>query len=203
MSSGTSTGIDFFDLLKKRAPEYIDLVTAQTEDQFEQAFCTLLEKALLGMESNKGHFCELDEEGLTAALALALNTPGLTVSQEKHSNGHVDLTIEADHCTPARRKLGEAKIYDGPKYHCEGIEQLLGRYTTGREGRGLLIVYCRKRDIVGKMKGLRTWMDEQFPCEQQGQTDDHTLRWCFRSSHAHASGEIVGVDHVGCNLCTE
>lgn len=203
MNSGGSTGIDFVDLLRKRAPEYLDLVTAQTEEQFEEAFCTLLENALDGLELNKGHFCSLDEEGLTGALALALTTPGLTVSQEKHSNGHVDLTIEADHCTPIRRKLGEAKIYDGARYHCGGLLQLLDRYTTGREGRGLLIVYCRKQDIVGKMKGIRTWMDEQLPCRQQGQTSEHTLKWSFRSSHAHSSGEILGVDHVGCNLCTE
>lgn len=201
--NSTSTGNDFFDLLKKRAPEYIDLVTAQTEEEFERAFCTLLERALIGLETNKAHYCGLDEEGLTATLALALSTPGLTVTQEKHSNGHVDITIEADHCTPARRKLGEAKIYDGAKYHCGGLEQLITRYSTGREGRGLLIVYCRKKDIVEKIKGLRMYMDEQLPCQQQGETADHTLKWSFRSAHAHSSGEIVGIDHVACNLCTE
>ena len=41
--------------------------------------------------------------------------PGLTVAQETNSNGHVDLTIEADHCTPARVKLGEARLLRWPE----------------------------------------------------------------------------------------
>ena len=33
---------------------------------------------------------------------------------------HVDITITADHCVPVRKKLGEAKIWDGPEYHIKG-----------------------------------------------------------------------------------
>src|SRR5439155_24827751 len=121
------------------------LLNAETDEQFERAFEALLEKAVAHLEKNKVNFSQLDEVGLSGVLAAGLSTPGLSVSQETHSNGHVDLTIEADHCTPARRKLGEAKIYDGPAYHVGGLEQLLGRYTTGREGRGLLVAYFRKK----------------------------------------------------------
>ena len=129
-----------------------------------------LGKAVDVLEQNKKNFDTLDEEGLSAALAGKLSIPGLTVSQEKHSNGHVDITIEADHCSQVRRKLGEAKIYDGPKYHLKGLEQLLGRYTTGREGRGLLIVYVRKKDITGLVTKLREKMDANLPMKQKGKT---------------------------------
>jgi hypothetical protein len=198
----SSNGAAFVDLIRGKAPEYLSLLTAKTEEEFEDAFYPVLERALQGLETNSRLFSALDENGLSAVLALALQIPGLRVSREMHSNGHVDLTIEAENCTPARRKLGEAKIYDGFVRHIAGLEQLLGRYTTGREGRGLLIVYCQKEDVKGKMETLRANMDTSLPCDQQGNTVDHRLRWSFGSAHRHSSGEVCGVDHVGCNLCT-
>jgi hypothetical protein len=93
------------DVLKKKAPEYIDLVTAQSDADFETAFAGLLENAVSRLEQNKANFDSLNEVGLSAFLAAALSMPGLSVIQEAHSNGHVDLTIEAEHCIPARRKL--------------------------------------------------------------------------------------------------
>jgi len=166
MSGEEGSVLELVELIQRRAPEYLSLMTARTDDEFEKAFDTLLEQAVIHLETNKKNFSTLDEEGLSAALAGRMSIPGLSVSQEKNSNGHVDLTFEADHCTPMRRKLGEAKIYGGPAYHLKGLEQLLGRYTTGREGRGLLIVYFRKRDIAGLVRGLRTRMDKDLPLDQ-------------------------------------
>src|SRR5262249_29211677 len=138
--------------------------------------------------------------GLSGALAAALSIPGLSVTQEANSNGHVDLTIEADHCVPPRTKLGEAKIYSGFKYHTDGLEQLLGRYTTGREGRGLLIEYVRRNDISGLISKLRKKMDDDLPMKQKGKTADHVLKWSFISTHGHACGDDLQVGHIGCNL---
>lgn len=200
VNRGTAHGL--IEMIKRRAPEYLDLLTAQSNEEFDRAFIALLEKAISQLERNKTHFQSLDEVGLTGVLVAALSSPGVSVSQETHSNGHVDLTIEADHCTPARRKLGEAKIYDGPAYHIKGLEQLLGRYITGREGGGLLIVYVRKRNIAELIPGLRAAMDSKLPFEQKGKTADHRLRWSFLSIHGHSSGEDIQVDHIGCNLYT-
>jgi hypothetical protein len=203
MSSAARSAADLFDMIRQKAPEYADLLTATTQDEFDEAFCPLLERALVHLEQNKKNFNQLTEEGLTAVLAASISVPGLTVTQETNSNGHVDITIDADHCTPTRRKLGEAKIYNGPAYHLAGLEQLLKRYTSGREGRGILLVYCKAKDIAGKVKNIRAEMDQSLPQLQQGQTSDHKLKWSFRSRHSHSSGELVEVDHVSCNLCAE
>lgn len=194
---------DLVDALKKKAPEYVDLLTASSVAEFQEAFNALLEKAVMHLEENKKLFADLEEEGLSAVLAGSLSVPGLTVSQEKHSNGHVDLTIEADHCSPRRKILGEAKIYKGPAYHIKGIEQLLKRYMTGREASGIIIVYCRDRNISVKVTKLRKHMDDNLPCQQQGPTGDLALNWSFSSVHKHSSGEHIRVSHVGCDLCTE
>lgn len=203
MSGEDSSLFALCEMMKQKAPEYFNLITAKSTKEFETAFDALLERAVSGLEQNKKKFESLDEDGLSGALALALSMPGLTVTRETHSNGHVDLTIEADHCSPARRKLGEAKIYDGPAYHFKGLEQLLGRYTTGREERGLIIVYVRKPDISGLIHALRQKMDSDLPFKQQGNTADHPLKWSFLSAHAHACGDNLEVSHIGCNLCTD
>jgi hypothetical protein len=200
MSERENSAAAFVDRLKRQAPELLDLLTAETETDFERAFDALLEKAVGNLESNKKKFEALDEDGLSSALAMALTMPGLTVVREAYSNGHVDLTIEADHCVPQRRKLGEAKIYDGPEKHIKGLEQLLTRYTTGREGRGLLIVYFRKQGVADLVKKIRERMDSDLPLQQRGATTDHLLKWSFLSKHAHSCGEDLAVGHIACNL---
>jgi hypothetical protein len=203
MSGDKSNVHDLVERIRRKGPEFLDLISAESDEAFEAAFDAILEKGLLGLERNKKNFKNLGEEGLSAALALALTMPGLTITQETNSNGHVDLTIEADHCMPARVKLGEAKIYDGPDYHIKGLGQLISRYMTGREGRGLLIEYVKKPDIKAKMEKIRVQMDNSLPLNQSGPSKDHAIKWAFLTEHKHSSGEDVQVGHIGCNLYLE
>ena len=200
MSGHEDSYYALIEQIKRKAPAYLDLLTAETDDEFEAAFEIILHCAVRHLEKNKTNFQKLDEVGLSGALAGALSVPGLTVTQESHSNGHVDLTIEADHCFPARVKLGEAKIYDGAAYHVKGLEQLLGRYTTGREGSGLLLSYVRQMDISGLIKKLRLHMDEALPMAQRGACGDYPIPWSFITIHLHSCGEDIQVRHIGCNL---
>lgn len=188
------------EVIKRKAPEYLDLLTAQEDEDFEKAFDAILGKAIASLEEDKKNFESLGEDSLSGVLAKALTIPGLTVTRETHSNGHVDITVVADHCMPARKKLGEAKIYDGPEYHFKGLKQLLDRYTTGREGRGFMIVYVRKKDIVGLINKIRERIDSDFPMNQQGKTIDHIFKWSFLSTHTHSCGDDLQVGHIGCNL---
>lgn len=200
MVAKKDSAAELMERLRVKAPAYIDLITANTEEEFDAAFTVLLESAVMHLEKNKKNFHKLGEVGLSGVLAGVLTIPGLTVTQETNSNGHVDLMIEADHCTPARLKLGEAKIYGSQSYHIKGIGQLLGRYTTGRETAGLLINYVRKPDIKGITEKLKAKMDSQLPQGQTGPCESHTLKWSITTKHLHSSGELLSVHHVGCNL---
>jgi len=191
----------YFEWIRRKDSSFLDMFAAATDEQFEKAFTDVLQWAVMHLERNKKNFQKLDEEGLSAVLAGALGIPGwLAVHQEANSNGHVDLTIEAVGCIPSRVKLGEAKIYSGPAYHVKGLQQLLQRYTTGREGRGLMIAYVKKKDIKGLIEKLRTHLNTELPLAQQGPCQDDALRWSFVSVHSHSSGESVQVGHIGCNL---
>ncbi len=200
---GGNTAADLLKRIERKAPEYFDLLTAKSDADVEQGFNALLDKALRRLETNRTHFAALKEEALTAVLSAALSVPGLAVTQEAHSNGHVDVTIDFDHCVPARRKLGEAKIESGPRNHVKGLEQLLDRYTTGRELGGLLILYVQRPDISGRVKKLRNAMDISPPRHKKGKTRPHVLQWAFASTHILKSGDQHEVSHVACNMCPE
>lgn len=199
MSQGTGTLYDLTNQLLQQSPEHLDLFASLTDDDFQIAFDSLLGKALAGLEESKKGFQSLDEPALSAVLRLAMLVPGLSVALEQHSNGHADLTFESYRLGIARRILGEAKIYDGPKYHIDGVGQLLG-YMTGRELRGLMVVYMRKANGSVLMKKIRDTMDGDKPGNQQGITTSHLLKWAFDSSHLHTCGDNVRISHVACNL---
>jgi hypothetical protein len=199
MSQAESTLVELMERLKRRAPQFLDLATAETAEQFEKAFVPLLEKAVRHLEENKRNYESLGEVGLTAAFAGSLQADCLLVKQELNSNGHVDITIEAKYSSPQIRKLGEAKIYDGPGYHFQGLSQLVGRYQTGRDT-GLMLSYVRKRGIKRIVEDLRAKLDQDKPERQHDKCIDHMLPWTFVSLHEHSSGEQLAVCHVSVNL---
>lgn len=199
MSTQGDTLYDLTSQLRQNSPGHLDLFASLSDNEFQVAFDALLGKALAGMEESKSYFQDLHEPALSAILRLAMSVPGLSVSLEQHSNGHADLTFESYRLGIARRILGEAKIYDGPKYHLDGLNQLLG-YMTGRELGGLMVVYMKKADGAGFLKKIRDEMDAKHPENQQGPTEAHALKWAFNSHHLHSSGEAIRVGHVACNL---
>lgn len=194
---------DVYDHLQKRAPEIIDLATAETEEEFAAFLDRLLERTACEMEANSNAFCKLNEVELSAIVAISLNgMPGIRVIQEGHSNGHVDLTITVNLTSPIQRRLAEAKIEDGPSYHVKGLDQLLGRYSTGRERYAWLLEYVKRADIKNRLEAIRAHLDKVKPHNQNGDCRDHdqNLKWFFHSDHLHSSGEQITVTHVGFNL---
>lgn len=73
-------------------------------------------------------------------------------------------------------------------------------YMTGRELRGLMVVYMKKANGSGLMKKVRDAMDADAPAGQQGKTTGHRLKWAFNSEHLHPVGDTIRMSHVACNL---
>lgn len=188
------------EILAKRCPETVDLLTAATEAEFDDAFAPWLAQAIHDLETNSKNFAGLGETGLVAALAMGLRMPGLTVKQEANSNGHVDLTVSLDHSHPLLFSLGEAKVYDGPELHKKGLAQLMERYMTGREAQCLMLSFVQKKDIASIAHKLRDDMDKSLPSAQQGKSTSLPIKWAFKTAHLHASGDLRSVAHYSCNL---
>jgi len=200
MSVDQNSLLAFCEFFRTRHPELLNVFASTTDGEFDIGIEGLLECAVDHLEKNANHLATLKEDAISAFLVAFLNMPGLRVTQEAHSNGHVDITIEAEHSPPIRRRLGEAKIYNGPVYHVQGLEQLLKRYTTGREGSGIIVEYVKQPAIRHLVNKVREHMDSTKPCSQNGTSIDHRIRWAFTTYHDHSSGESMRIVHVSCNL---
>ena len=86
------------------------------------------------------------EDSLSTTLAGKLSIRRLVeANREMNNKGHVDITIKI--LSTSRKRLGEAKIYTGYAKYEPGIEQLVGRYSTGRECTGYMFCYVKNPDI--------------------------------------------------------
>lgn len=184
--------------LMAKHPLLPKLLCSQTDQEFDAGLQGLLESAVDFLERNAGLLHQQSEDQITCSVVAYLNLPGLRVTQQTHTNGHVDITIEAE--LPLRRRLGEAKIYSGPQYHVDGMDQLFNRYMTGREGLGILLSYVKKDDIKGLVDKVRLHLDTSKPCQQKGNSQDHPIKWAFMTHHQHTSGEALPILHLNCNL---
>lgn len=188
------------DKLFKWFPELRNLFMASTAQDFDAFLDLHLERCVQRMEAEAHHLADDHEEKLSAFLAAALSIPGLSVVREGYSNGHVDLTIKSESVLSPEQRLAEAKIYNGPSYHAQAIEQLLGRYSTGRQPCGYVVEYVKKPGIANIVAKLRKQADGDLPVKQSGSTTDHAMKWAYVSQHLHASEELIRVIHVNINL---
>lgn len=190
-----------FRLVELLPRPMVDLLTAKTRLEFNDAFSRVMESAIKSIERDCKELGKLGEDALSSEIMRSINgTNILVVTREEFSNGRVDLTFHARLCRPERTVLGESKLYKSYDWHEQGLTQLLGRYLTGREERALLLVFFRTEGIKHLMEQLREKLNQRRPCKQVGPCIDHGVQWSFVSKHSHSSGEDVEVWQVGCNL---
>lgn len=193
MGDSLKTLFDWFPVLR-------ELFEARTAEEFDDFLDRHFEECVQRMEAEAHHLTTDKEEKLSAFLAAALSMPGLTVTREGYSNGRVDLTIKSESMAFTQRRLAEAKIYGGPGRHAQAVEQLISRYSTGRQGRGYVVEYFQKPGIANFVLKLRKRADADLPVHQHGMTCDHPMTWAYVSGHRHASAELIHVVHVNVNL---
>ncbi|MDZ7622022.1 MAG: hypothetical protein U5O69_06415 [Candidatus Competibacteraceae bacterium] len=170
-----------------------------TEVEFDDALEVKIAAAIRWLEENANALSPNGEDSLSTTLAGKISIEGLVdVTRETNSRGHVDITIKV--ITISRKRLGEAKIYDGYAYHEKGLQQLVDRYSTGRERSGYMFCYVKVSDIKGKMARLQAECDARKPCCQNAKSVEYKEKWAFETRHIHASGEELRVIHFGINL---
>jgi hypothetical protein len=193
MSDSLKTLFNWFPVLRK-------LFQAKTEQEFDDFLDRHFEECVQRMEAEAHHLTVDDEEKLSAFLAASLSMPGLSVVREGYSNGRVDLTIKSESMQLSERRLAEAKIYAGPAYHAKAIDQLVSRYSTGRQSRGYVVEYVKKPGISDIVVKLRAKADLDLPVHQQGATCDHRMKWAYISDHRHTTQELIRVVHINVNI---
>lgn len=181
-------------------PELRKIFQGEINQDFDEFLEGHFAHCVQRMEAEAHHLVSDSEEKLSAFLVAALDVPGLEVSRESYSNGHVDITIKLASALNPEQRLAEAKIYAGPKYHFKAIEQLISRYSTGRQPVGYVIEYVKQQGISNIVARIRKQSDEDLPVRQEGVTGDHSMKWAYVSQHRHSSDELVRVVHININL---
>ena len=190
---------EYVSYLRALNPPVVRAWNAQSEAEFRDAVEESIEWGIRDIEEGARRFYRLDEPGLSLLLTKFLERGGIPAVSEGYHNGHVDVTVSH----PADRFpkiLGECKKYRGLDWHCEGCEQLLTRYLSGRSGRGFCLEFFVQRDMYGKLSTLRIEFDRQLPHQQKSQSCDHKIKGAFVTCHAHFTGTVVEILHLGCNV---
>lgn len=181
-------------------PDIRKLFQSKNEIDFDDFLNKHFESCIQRMEAEAHHLSPDQEEKLSAFLAASLSIPGLTVIREGYSNGRVDLTIKLDSFARPYQRLAEAKIYKGHANHVDAINQLIERYSTGRQSVGYVIEYVKNPGISNIVLKLRQSADTDLPIRQVGLTYDHSMKWAYSSNHRHSSEDLIKVIHINVNL---
>ena len=135
-----SSLLTLYSIVKQHNPDVLAMWLARTDDQFLEAAERAVERAIKLIEGGAKKYTVLDELGLSTMLANLLTQAGLPTEAEGYHNGHVDVRIH--HFDRGRfQYLGECKLHDGFKHHCDGCAQVLGQY-------GFLHPDCPKGECV-------------------------------------------------------
>ncbi len=200
MTKPTSDRLDaYFAHIAAVSPPALRAWTATNEAAFCAAVEDAVHAALLQIEAGARQFGGLDERGLSLLLAQLLAAASLPAVAEGYHNGHVDVTVQHPAELPFAL-LGECKIYGGYKHHCDGCEQLLKRYSSGRSSRAFCLDFFRSPAMYEKLQNLRDEFDAKRPLEQVDDATDHRIKGAFLTAHRHFTATVVELLHLGCNV---
>ena len=175
------------------------LYFSTNEREFIEAVDVILEIAIRRLEENAASHDSLGELALSTMLSDLIRQAAIPCAKEVYRNGHVDVAIGH----PRKQQfqyLGECKIYDGFRKHCGGCDQLLNRYSSGRDVRGFVLEFFNQPGMYALLTALKAQFDEDFPLEMKGSTITHHIKGAFVSLHTHFTQTDFEVLHLGCNL---
>lgn len=189
----------YFEFLRATNPPALRIWMASDESTFCKAVEEAIETNIRKIEAGARRYCTLCEIGLSQLMTDLLSCGGVPAVSEGNHNGHVDILIS--HPSDKLAKLlCECKKYNGYEVHCDGCNQLLKRYHSGRASRAYCIEFFPTRDMYGKLTKLRRDFDNKTPHEQEEPGRDHWIKGSFVTVHLHFTGTTVEIVHIGCNV---
>jgi len=190
---------EFLRFLDSQLPGTGEAYFSSTEEQFLNAIDKSLNAAVERIERTARFLTNRNELELSTTLCNMMSRAAIRCYSEAYSNGHVDITIE--HHTLPMKYLGECKIWNGCIRHFEGCEQLLSRYSSGREVGGFVLEFFNVPGLYEKMKLLQERIADEKPCElAQNPTEHEIIKGGFRTMHRHFTGAVLALLHLGCNV---
>jgi hypothetical protein len=141
------------------------------------------------MERNPSTFTKLDEEALRDMYLVPLNGhfEGAATGETFNAEGKTDILIRVE---DRNIFIGECKIWRGPKYLIEAIDQLLS-YLTWRDTKAAIIIFNRNKGLSAVLKSVQeTLVGHQHI--KKGPTAESESRFrCIFVNPSDANREVV------------
>lgn len=108
------------------------------------------------IEADSKDYLSRSEDEINRDIVRNLKSKNYNASHDTDENGHVDIHIISRN--NRYTWLAEAKIYNGPSYIEDGVDQLTTRYARGTEGHnhGGILIYIKNSSCEDKFKAWRT-----------------------------------------------
>lgn len=173
---------------------------AANKDIFISQLYDDLDDAIHDMETKK-HFyqdAKWGEDELTSIIITFLKGRLYDAEHDTQHGGHIDLLVK--HQMGKFAWLGEAKIWDGPKYIHDGWVQLTERYGTGtlRDDYGGIIIFIKNGNSAKKFEDWQAYLSTHVS-DAEIETEQVPLR--FRSTTVHPATALpYYVRHMAVSL---
>jgi hypothetical protein len=189
----------FHQYLESKSPATPRVFFSENERDFIEAVDLALEIAIRRLEENAASHNGLGELTLSTMLSDLIQQALIPCEKEPYRNGHVDIAIS--HPFKQFQCLGECKIFNGYKTQWNGCDQLLHRYSSGRDSRGFVLGFFRQPEMYALLATLKARFDKEFPHEMKGSSTPHShIKGAFVTLHTHFTKTDIEVLHLGCNL---
>jgi len=181
---------DFERIMEIRHPE--------TSEVFIKRLYKELQEIIDGLERSASFRQSDKEDRITLDVVLALHRAGYNATHEEYSKGHTDITVTQN----GFKWLGEAKIHKDYDWLLDGLKQLIGRYSTGREAGSGLLIYIKGSNAKAVLDEWRRRLEKGNECHLKSTEDsDKTESLTFWSIHTHeGSGLEIRTKHLGVSL---
>ena len=141
---------------------------------------------------------KLDEEELRDLLIGMMNAnyPGSTTAETFNKLGKTDISLRLD---SGHVLICECKFWSGPKAYQAALEQLFD-YLTWRQNFGLLINFCKVKDMSRALEAARQAISEHPSFTKGSLSTQFETRLVSRHTHPQDARKLLEVFHLFVDL---
>lgn len=164
------------------------------KDEDVAALVDFIERYARQFEVAPQTYAKMGEEELRNLLVGMINTnyPGSTTAETFNKLGKTDISlrVEGGHVL-----IAECKFWPGVKEYAQALEQLFG-YLTWRQNYGVLITFCRLRDMSKAVAAAKQAMQTHASWSASSTRERSATRFSTRHLHPQDAGKSVEVHHL-------
>jgi hypothetical protein len=143
-------------------------------------------------------YSKMDEEEIRDLIIgmMNINYRGAATAETFNKLGKTDIRLWVD---AGNVLICECKVWNGPKAYSDAIGQLFG-YLTWREGYGVLIIFCKRKDMTSAIAQAKKAAETHASYTNGTLMTSSESRFSTRHKHPQDSAKSVEIYHLFIDL---